>query len=123
MHTIVAIRNLQLFSYISPPFYHHNIVHLWLISIIGHELYYIKRNKVWRKNEVISYDKLWITMKRKGITQYSLIKNYHISAGQLSRLRNNSYVSTHTIDVLCNILNCDVGEIMSHIKDSNIECK
>lgn len=56
-------------------------------------------------------------MKEKGISQYSLIKNYHISAGQLSRLRNNSYVSTHTIDVLCNILNCDIEDIMSHIKD------
>lgn len=55
-------------------------------------------------------------MKEKGISQYSLIKNYHISAGQLSRLRNNSYVSTHTIDVLCNILNCEIEEIMSHIK-------
>ena len=65
---------------------------------------------------MISYEKLWLTMKEKGISQYSLIKNYHISAGQLSRLRNNSYVSTHTIDVLCNILNCEIEEIMSHIK-------
>lgn len=66
---------------------------------------------------MISYEKLWSTMKEKGISQYSLIKNYHISAGQLSRLRNNSYVSTHTIDVLCNILNCDIEDIMSHIKN------
>ena len=69
---------------------------------------------------MISYEKLWITMKAKGITQYSLITNYHISAGQLSRLRKNSYVSTHTIDVLCNILNCDVEDIMSHIKEPSI---
>lgn len=58
-------------------------------------------------------------MKEKGISQYSLIKNYHISAGQLSRLRNNSYVSTHTIDVLCNILDCQIEDIMSHIKESS----
>ena len=38
---------------------------------------------------MIVYDKLWATMKEKGITQYSLIKDYHISAGQLSRLRKN----------------------------------
>ena len=66
---------------------------------------------------MISYEPLWKTMKEKGITQYSLIKNFHFSAGQLSRLRNNSYVSTHTIDLLCNILNCNIEDIAIHIND------
>lgn len=66
---------------------------------------------------MISYENLWKTMKEKGISQYSLIKNHHISAGQLSRLRSNSYVSTHTIDMLCNILNCNVEDIMTYTKD------
>lgn len=64
---------------------------------------------------MISYEPLWKTMKEKGITQYSLIKDYHFSAGQLSRLRNNSHVSTHTIDMLCDILNCNVENIVTHI--------
>lgn len=67
---------------------------------------------------MISYEPLWETMKKKGITQYSLIKKYHISAGQLSRLRNNSHVSTHTLDLLCNILNCSIEDIVVHINDS-----
>lgn len=66
---------------------------------------------------LITYDNLWKTMKEKGISQYSLIKNYHISAGQLSRLRNNTFVSTHTIDMLCNILDCNVEDIMTFTKD------
>ena len=66
---------------------------------------------------MISYDPLWETMKEKGVSQYSLIKNFHFSAGQLSRLRNNAYVSTHTIDLLCNILNCNIEDIVMHIKD------
>lgn len=66
---------------------------------------------------MISYDKLWITMKKKGITQYSLIKDYRVSAGQLSRLRKNSFVSTHTIDMLCNILDCNVEDIMTFSKN------
>lgn len=65
---------------------------------------------------MISYEKLWNTMKKKGISQYSLIKNYHFSAGQLSRLRNNAYVSTHTIDILCTILDCGVEDIMTYKK-------
>jgi len=55
-------------------------------------------------------------MKNKGISQYSLIKDYHFSAGQLSRLRKDSYVSTHTIDMLCNILDCNVEDIMTYKK-------
>lgn len=70
---------------------------------------------------VISYNKLWETMSKKGITQYSLIKNYHVSAGQLSRLRSNSYVSTHTIDMLCEILDCNVEDIMTYSKNSHPE--
>lgn len=61
---------------------------------------------------MIIYDRLWETMRTKKISQYRLIKYYHISSGQLSRLRKNMYVSTHTIDVLCTILNCSVEEIM-----------
>lgn len=68
---------------------------------------------------MISYEKLWLTMKKKKITQYSLIKDYHVSAGQLSRLRKNSYVSTHTIDMLCDILNCNVEDIMTFTKPSS----
>lgn len=66
---------------------------------------------------MISYDKLWVTMKEKKISQYTLIKDYHISAGQLSRLRKNSYVSTHTIDMLCDILDCNVEDIMTYTRN------
>lgn len=66
---------------------------------------------------MISYEPLWETMKKKGITQYSLIKKYHISAGQLSRLKNNSHVSTHTLDLLCNILDCNIEDVIVHTRD------
>ena len=66
---------------------------------------------------MIVYDKLWQTMKRKGITQYALINKYHVSAGQLSRLRSNQNISSHTIDMLCEILDCQPGDIMEYIKE------
>lgn len=65
---------------------------------------------------MIVYTKLWETMKRKGITQYMLINKYHVSAGQLSRLRSNQNISSHTIDMLCEILNCQPGDIMEYVK-------
>ena len=51
-------------------------------------------------------------MEKKNISQYQLIKEYGFSSGQLSRLRKNNYVSTHTIEVLCDILDCKVEDIM-----------
>lgn len=68
---------------------------------------------------MIIYDNLWKTMKEKGITQYMLINKYHISAGQLSRIRTNNNLSTHTIDTLCTILDCNVEDIMTFVKNKN----
>ena len=66
---------------------------------------------------MISYDKLWDVMKSRGITQYALIKEHHISPGQITRLKRNESVSTHTIEMFCRILKCDVGDIMQYIED------
>ena len=67
---------------------------------------------------MITYDKLWETMKKKQISQYRMIRYYGVSAGQLGRLKKNMYVSTHTIDVLCNILRCNVEDVMEVKLDS-----
>jgi putative transcriptional regulator len=69
---------------------------------------------------MVLYDKLWNTMKTKGITQYRLINYYGISSGQLCRLRNNEYVSTHTLEVLCTILNCPVEDVMEILPDASL---
>ena len=68
---------------------------------------------------MISFDNLWNVMKEKGISQYALIKRYHISPGQITRLKRNESVSTHTIDMFCKILNCEVADIMKYIPDQD----
>lgn len=65
---------------------------------------------------MIVYDKLWSTMKEKGITQYALIKRYQISPAQITRLKRNESVSTNTINTFCEILDCDVSDIMEYRK-------
>ena len=65
---------------------------------------------------MIVYDRLWETMKEKGITQYALINKYHVSPGQITRLKRNESVSTHTIEVFCEILECNVEDIMEYQK-------
>ena len=67
---------------------------------------------------MIVYDKLWDTLRAKNISQYKLINDYHISAGQLSRLRANANVNTHTLDMLCEILDCNIEDIATFIRDN-----
>ena len=69
---------------------------------------------------MISYDRLWQTMKAKGITQYALIKKYNISPAQITRLKRNESVSTHTIETFCRILQCNVEDIMQYVEDVEI---
>lgn len=69
---------------------------------------------------MILYNKLWKTMKEKGITQYALIKHYHVSPGQITRLKRNESVSTHTIDTFCKILHCNVEDIMEFVDDDSL---
>ena len=66
---------------------------------------------------MISYEKLWVTMKKRGITQYALIKKYGISPAQITRLKRNESVSTHTIEVFCKIRDCGVEDVMEYIQD------
>ena len=68
---------------------------------------------------VIKYDPLWKTMEKRGITQYDLYTHHNVNRSQINRLRQNQNVEVNTIDKLCNILKCNVEDIMEHIPDDN----
>ena len=59
---------------------------------------------------MITYDRLWETMKKRGITQYHLIKREKFSAGQIGRLK--------TLDTLCRLLSCRIEDIVTYIPDN-----
>ena len=56
-------------------------------------------------------------MKEKGISQYALIKKHGISPAQITRMKRNESVSTHTIEMFCKILDCQVSDIMEYIEE------
>ena len=64
---------------------------------------------------MISYERRWETMRRRGVTQYALINRYHVSPGQITRLKRNESVSTHTIEMFCRILRCRVEDVMEYV--------
>lgn len=66
---------------------------------------------------MIVYNRLWATMKERGVSQYRLIREYQFSPGQLDRLRKNANISTYTINQLCRILHCRVEDIAEYIEE------
>ena len=70
---------------------------------------------------MISFEKLWDTMKENGISQYALIKKYGVSPAQITRLKRNESVSTHTIEMFCEILDCRVEDIMEYKKNAETD--
>lgn len=63
---------------------------------------------------MIVFNRLWDTMKEKGISQYRLIREFGFSSGQMDRLRKNENVSTHTLNELCRILDCRLEDIAEY---------
>ena len=61
-------------------------------------------------------------MKEKGVTQYDLYTRYKVNRSQLDRLMKKQNVQVNTIDKLCNILLCNVEDIMEHFEDDNVFC-
>ncbi len=66
---------------------------------------------------MIVYDPLWDTLKKKGLSTYTLRVKFQISGSTVQRLRRNMSVSTNTLDDLCNLLDCSLPEIAEHIPD------
>lgn len=65
----------------------------------------------------VVFDRLWETMRQRGISQYKLLKEYHFSSGQLDRLRKNQNVNTYTLNQLCDILDCRLEDIAEFVKE------
>ena len=64
---------------------------------------------------MIQYAPFWTTLSKSKETTYTLVKNHHLSSSTIDKLRKNRPVNTTTINDLCRILNCTVGEIMEYV--------
>ena len=64
---------------------------------------------------MISYQPFWETLRNSSESTYTLIKNHRISSATIDKLRNNKPVTTTTVNDLCRILDCSVGEILEYV--------
>ena len=72
---------------------------------------------------MIKFDKLFKTLKEQGISQYSLYTHHGVSRSQIQRLKNNQSVTTHTLNMLLNILGdgFTLDDIAEFTPDDNVE--
>ena len=64
---------------------------------------------------MISYAPLFETMKKRGVTSYRL-ERMGFSRATYYFIKQGNSVSTNTIDQLCTLLHCTVGEVMEFIE-------
>ena len=66
---------------------------------------------------MIVFDKLWITMKEKGVSTYKLREECGIDSKTIRRLRANDNMETKTLNKLCAVLGCKIEDIMEYIAE------
>nr|WP_319489701.1 helix-turn-helix transcriptional regulator [uncultured Caproiciproducens sp.] len=67
---------------------------------------------------MISYKPFYNTLFQKSITEYQLIFKYGFSSNILYRMKHGKAITMKTLDTLCFILNCEVSDVIEHLKDS-----
>ena len=70
-----------------------------------------------RENYMIVYTPFWKTLKSSSETTYTLINTHNINPTTINRLRNNRPVTTTTLNDLCLILKCDIGDLIAFVPE------
>ena len=64
---------------------------------------------------MIVFDRLWITMKEKGFSTYTLREKCGIDSKTVRRLKANENIETKTLDKLCVALECKIEDIAEFV--------
>ena len=67
----------------------------------------------------IVYNNLLAMMEQKGLTTYKIRKEKIISESTLQKIRQNKSITTDSIAALCQVLNCQPGDLMEYVPDEN----
>ena len=66
---------------------------------------------------MISYQPFYQTLLQKGVTEYHLIFKQGVDANTLHRMKHGKAITTRTLNSLCEILDCQVTDILEYIPD------
>lgn len=66
----------------------------------------------------IKYDKLFSLLESKGLTTTYWLRKNGVHPNTVNKLRKGERVNTDTISLLCQLLDCQPGDIMEYVSDT-----
>lgn len=72
-------------------------------------------------NTVIVYKGILEKLKSAGYSTYALAKKGLIGQATLTNIRNGKAINTATLDTICELLNCQPGEVLEYIPNQKTE--
>jgi len=67
----------------------------------------------------VSYNKLWKLLVDKGMSKGDLRKALDMSPNTLTKMRKGELVSAKFLCGICELLECDFGDIITYIPDNH----
>ena len=65
----------------------------------------------------ISYNKMWKLLIDKNMKRKDLKEKAEVSQNVMARLSKNQAVTMETMEKICSVLQCDIGDVMEFIPD------
>lgn len=63
-----------------------------------------------------NFNPLWKLLIDKEMTKTELAEGIGISRSTLAKMGKNEYVAMEVIDRVCNYLDCDISDVVEHVK-------
>lgn len=67
----------------------------------------------------VSYNKLWKLLVDKKMSKADLRKAADVAPNTMTKLRRDEPVTLAILGKICNVLECDYGDIMTYIPDEH----
>lgn len=68
---------------------------------------------------MIDFSPFWNLLEQRNENWYTLNRVHGLSSATLSRLKHNQHVSTKTLNDLCAILDCDIGDLVRYVSSKD----
>lgn len=69
---------------------------------------------------MVTYKPLWKTLIDKDIKKTQLKEMAGFSSGTLARLGKDQYIEMKHIDKICQVLGCEIGDVVAVIPDTKM---